>query len=186
MIDLVRRRLSAYSPSFLDGGREMKASVLIPMFQDDGASHIVLTKRTDTVKYHKGEISFPGGMREEEDHDALATAMRECWEEIGVEPKDVEVLGRLDDMSTFTGFVISPFVAHIPYPYNFRVNPGEVGYLIYLPVPYLLSSTAVREKVEFQGGMTEAPAIYFENERIWGATCRILLQLKRIIQGDQV
>jgi 8-oxo-dGTP pyrophosphatase MutT (NUDIX family) len=186
MIDLVRRRLSLYSPSFLDAREDVRASVLIPLFMDGDEDRIVLTKRTETVKYHKGEISFPGGMYEREDEDALATAMRECWEEIGVEPEHMEILGRLDDMHTYTGFIISPFVGLIPYPYDFRVNPDEVSYIVYLPVPFLLSCAPVVETVDFQGGVTRAPAIYYENERIWGATCRILLQLRRIIQNEKI
>lgn len=182
MIDLVRRKISTFSPTFLEGNKEIRASVLIPIFEMNGDTTILLTKRTETVKYHKGEISFPGGMSEDEDKDASATAIRECWEEVGVEPEHMDIIGRLDDMSTFTGFVISPFVGRIPYPYNFRLNPDEVSYLIKLPLSHLLSTVPTVEQVEFRGFQEEAPAIYYQNERIWGATCRILLQLKGIIQ----
>jgi 8-oxo-dGTP pyrophosphatase MutT (NUDIX family) len=182
MVDLVRRKIAGFSPSFMNGGRDIRASVLIPVFENDGDVHILLTKRTETVKYHKSEISFPGGMSEEEDKDARATAIRECWEEVGVEPHHMDIIGRLDDMATFTGFVISPFVGFIPYPYDFRINPDEVSYLIHLPLSHLLSTTPKAEQVEFRGFQEEAPAIYFHNERIWGATCRILLQFKGIIQ----
>jgi 8-oxo-dGTP pyrophosphatase MutT (NUDIX family) len=182
MIDLVRRKISNYSPTFLEGNKEIRASVLIPIFENGGNINILLTKRAETVKYHKGEISFPGGMFEEEDNDAGATAIRECWEEVGIKPEDMDIIGRLDDMRTFTGFVISPFVAFIPYPYNFTLNPDEVTYLIKLPLPHLLVTSAIMEQVEFRGFQEEAPAIYYQNERIWGATCRILLQLKGIIQ----
>ena len=76
------------------------AGVLIPIFEQDGSVHIVLTKRTHTVKIHKGEVSFPGGMFEKEDGTLQETALRECYEEIGVRKEDVEVIGRLDDMYT--------------------------------------------------------------------------------------
>ncbi len=138
------------------------------------------------MKHHKGEISFPGGMYETVDGDTLTTAIRECHEEIGVKETDIEIVGRLDDMSTFTGFVITPYVGLIPFPYDFKLNPGEVEYLIYLPVPHLLKAELKMETVEFQGGLTRAPAIYYEGERIWGATCRILMQLRKIIEDDTV
>jgi 8-oxo-dGTP pyrophosphatase MutT (NUDIX family) len=186
MIPLLRRTLSAYKPSPLHREEAMCASVLIPIFENGAGPHIVLTKRSTTVKYHKGEISFPGGMYEEDDGDTLTTAIRECGEEIGVEGGDIEIVGRLDDMSTYTGFVITPYVGLIPFPYDFKLNPGEVAYLIYLPVTHLLEAVLQIETVEFQGRTGKAPAFYYEGERIWGATCRILMQLRKIIEDAKV
>lgn len=162
----------------------MRAAVLIPVFQKGAQTHILLTKRTDTVKYHKGEISFPGGMYEENDGDPLATAIRESAEEIGMKPEDVEIVGRLDDMHTFTGFVITPYVGLVPFPYDFTLNPDEVSYLIYLPLSHLLTHEQIMESVGFKGDTVQAPAIYYEGERIWGATCRMLFQLRKIIQDE--
>ena len=88
------------------------------------------------MRFHKGEVSFPGGMYEETDGDILNTALRECSEEIGVKRDDVEIIGRLDDVYTLTGFVITPYVGIIPYPYEFRTNPEEVAYIIMLPYTY--------------------------------------------------
>jgi 8-oxo-dGTP pyrophosphatase MutT (NUDIX family) len=187
MITMLRRRLSAFRPALSSNpDKKVCASVLIPLVEASAGVHIVLTRRTNTVKYHKGEVSFPGGVYEADDGDTLKTAMRECSEEIGVKPEDVEVVGRLDDMNTFTGFVITPYVGIIPYPYAFRLNPGEVAYLIYLPVAFLLGCELQTETIEFQGGTAEAPAIYYEGERIWGATCRILMQLRKIMTDETV
>ncbi len=185
-ISLLRRKLAAYHPTSKDGTQRMRSSVLIPILQNGEDMQILLTKRTEKVKYHKGEISFPGGMYEENDGNALTTAVRESMEEIGLRQADVDILGRLDDMNTFTGFVITPYVGLVPYPYDFVLNPDEVSYLIYLPMPYLLSCKYAVECVEFGGAMRRAPAIYYEGERIWGATCRILLQFRRIVQDEEV
>lgn len=186
MLPLLRNILSAYKPSTLQRDRDVCASVLIPIFENGAGPHILLTKRTMTVKYHKGEISFPGGMYEEEDRDALTTAIRECDEEIGVRGDDIEILGRLDEMRTFTGFVITPYVGLIPYPYDFKLNPGEVAYLVYLPMAHLLETEPQMETVESQDLPRTAPAIYYEGERIWGATCRILMQLRKVIKDATV
>lgn len=186
MLPLLRRLLSSYTPSTLERDKSICSSVLIPVFEDGQGPRILLTKRTMTVKYHKGEVSFPGGMYEEVDGDTLTTAIRECHEEIGVAGADIEVLGRLDDMRTYTGFVITPYVGVIPYPYDFKLNPGEVAYLISLPVPYLLEAETQIETVDFEGLPRRAPAIYYEGERIWGATCKILLQLRKIIEDATV
>jgi 8-oxo-dGTP pyrophosphatase MutT (NUDIX family) len=186
MLPLLRRLLSSYTPSTLRHDEGVRSSVLIPIFENGAGPHIVLTKRTVTVKHHKGEISFPGGMYEEGDEDTLTTALRETSEEIGVDNADVEILGRLDDMSTYTGFVITPYVGLIPHPYDFKLNPGEVAYLIYLPVSYLLEAEPRIEAVELEGRPKSAPAIYYEGERIWGATCRILMQLRKIIKDATI
>jgi 8-oxo-dGTP pyrophosphatase MutT (NUDIX family) len=186
VISLLKRKLSTYSPCSKDRSEDVSASVLVPVFENGGGAHIVLTKRSDTVKYHKGEISFPGGMYEKGDSDTLMTAMRECREEIGVEPEDIQILGRLDDMNTFTGFVITPYVGAIPFPYDFTLNPGEVSYLIHLPISYLLGYNMLAETTEYHGSTLRSPVIYYEGERIWGATCRILQRLKKILADEQV
>jgi 8-oxo-dGTP pyrophosphatase MutT (NUDIX family) len=74
------------------------------------------------VNVHKGEVSFPGGMCEATDNDTMTTALRECEEEVGVNRKDVEIIGRIDDMRTITGFLITPYVGLIPYPYPFKIT----------------------------------------------------------------
>lgn len=164
----------------------MRASVLIPVLLKNGDdAHILLTKRTDKVKYHKGEISFPGGMYEDGDGDALTTALRESMEEIGAKPQDVEIIGRLNDTNTFTGFVITPYVGLLPFPYDFTLSPAEVSYLIYLPLSYLMTSQYRLESAELNGRNRQAPAFYYEGERIWGATCRMLLQLRSILQDKE-
>jgi 8-oxo-dGTP pyrophosphatase MutT (NUDIX family) len=185
MIDLLKRKLSAFQPSSLDGRERMRASVLIPVLSKDGGAHILLTKRTEKVKYHKGEISFPGGTYEEGDGDALTTATRESMEEIGLRPEDVEIVGRLDDINTFTGFMVTPYVGLIPFPYDFTLSPDEVSYLIYLPFSYLMTSRYRLESAELNGRNRQAPAIYYEGERIWGATCRMLLQLRGVLEDGK-
>ncbi len=147
---------------------------------------ILLTKRTHTVNAHKGEVSFPGGMYEESDGSTQETALRECCEEIGVRKGDIEIIGRLDDLYTMTGFVISPYVGVIPYPYAFRTNPQEVAYLIYLPFDFLMEHAAATKSAFHEGKTEVVPAIYYDGDRIWGATCRILLRLREIVVSEEI
>ncbi len=153
--------------------------MLIPIMGEDGDARILLTRRSTNVKSHKGEISFPGGMYEDADGETVRTAIRECGEEIGVGPNDIEIVGRLSDMETMTGFVITPYVGLIPYPYDFKLNPDEVRYLIYLPFPFLMSSRPQATTAEHKGRTMEVFEIVYNGERIWGATCRLLLELRR-------
>ena len=186
MIPRLREKLSAYRPASLRSQMKTRASVLIPIAAENGDTRILLTRRTTSVKYHKGEISFPGGMYEEYDRETVRTAIRECGEEIGVRPDDIEIVGRLDDMETMTGFVITPYVGVIPYPYNFRLNPEEVHYLIWLPLPFLMSCRPEVTISEQKGKAFEVFAIRYNGERIWGATCKLLLELRRILEDEKV
>ena len=184
MISLLKQRLSTYKPSSVKAGTNTRASVLIPLMGEDGDERILLTRRTNSVRSHKGEISFPGGMYEESDGETVRTAVRECGEEIGVRPGDIEIVGRLSDMETMTGFVITPYVGLIPFPYDFKLNPHEVRYLIYLPFPFLMSCRPEAATAERNGQAVEVFEIVYNGERIWGATCRLLIELRRILDEE--
>lgn len=153
----------------------------MPLYRAGDEEFIILMKRTMSVKAHPGEISFPGGMYESGDGDSRATALRECCEEIGVRAEDIKILGRLDDERTLTGFVITPFVGIIPFPYRFTLSEREVAYLIHLPLRFLADSAPIIERVDYEGTVKGIHALYYKGERIWGATCRLLLKLKEII-----
>jgi len=156
----------------------VSAGVLVPLFLKDEKLQVLFTQRTLAVKDHRGQIAFPGGVRDPEDPHLLATALRECQEEIGLDPDAVEVQGALPAVATITGYYITPFVGIIPHPYNFRPNPREVKRLLALPVtdfspPDRWSSGPY----VFQGRTTRV--YYWHNglEVVWGATARILLNL---------
>jgi 8-oxo-dGTP pyrophosphatase MutT (NUDIX family) len=186
MISTLRDLLALYEPRRIQCSQTRAAGVIIPVFENNGEASIVLTKRACSVAIHKGEVSFPGGMYEEQDGNTKNTALRECCEEFGVRTGDVEVIGRLDELYTLTGFVISPYVGIIPYPYTFRTTPAEVAYLIMLPFNYLLTVKPHFEAASYEGKTLEVPSFHYAGDRIWGATCRILLRLREIIDGQKV
>jgi 8-oxo-dGTP pyrophosphatase MutT (NUDIX family) len=186
MISLIREKVKQYSPKTIEGPEAVCAGVVIPVYEKEQESFIVLTKRSNEVRMHKGEVSFPGGMCEDGDGSVMNTALRECCEEIGVRTKDVEIIGRLDDMYTLTGFVITPYVGIIPYPYRFKTNPREVAYLINLPVEYLMGVNQDMEEAEHMGNIQIVPSFYYNDDRVWGATCRLLLQFREIINDKAI
>jgi 8-oxo-dGTP pyrophosphatase MutT (NUDIX family) len=158
------------------------AAVLLPLFQKNGETHILLTKRTDKVEHHKGQISFPGGAFHYEDMDYLTTALRETEEEIGVEMEAVEVLGELDHMTTLSNFRICPYVGIIPYPYPFKLSSFEVERLIELPLDYLLNQAELKEAPFTYGGKSVINlCIDYQGDIIWGATAKILKNFADII-----
>ncbi len=146
------------------------------MFQKDGEWHLLFIKRTEKVRVHKGQISFPGGVCEKPDGTCLNTALREATEEIGLKAEDIQVLGELDDQeSVITNFLITPFLAIIPYPYDFRLDRHEVDELLEVPI------TALLEQNDQPGEATAYGKINYtyryQNKVIWGATARILKKL---------
>jgi len=166
----------------------ISAAVLLPIYYKQGQYYILLTKRTEKVKEHKGQISFPGGAREGEEM-LVNTALRECAEEIGLMAEEVEILGELDDtISRTSNYIISPFVALIPWPYQFQVNREEIEELIEVPLSALLDSSYQRQDTEIIDGETVTSYCYYYQGRvIWGATARILNQFldifTRVMEG---
>ncbi len=152
------------------------SAVLLPLYEKQGQYHILFIKRAETVKEHKGQISFPGGTREEGDRTLLDTALRECIEEIGLCAEDVEILGELDDeVTTTSNYIVSSFIAVIPWPYHFKMNEGEVEEIIEVPILALLDKNCLRRDTEILAGkVIDSFAYHYQGRIIWGATARIL------------
>jgi 8-oxo-dGTP pyrophosphatase MutT (NUDIX family) len=156
-------------------GRERPAAVLVLVYERHDELVTVLTRRSEFVRGHRGEISLPGGAPEPGDPDLYATALRETWEELGVAPADVALEGALAPVLTVvTNYAITPFVARLGRPV-FQPNPREVAEVIELPLRRLAEPDACREEIRVADGMPRT--IYFYDHGphvIWGATARIL------------
>ena len=137
------------------------------------------------MEVHKGQLSFPGGAWDKGDEDLLATAFRESFEEIGLRPEDIELLGELDDVETLvSNFVITPFVAAIPYPYEFKINQREVEELVEVPLSVFLDQNNFSEELLQGKGETVVSYSYrYKDHVIWGATARILKQFLDSVFG---
>jgi len=161
-----------------------QASVLLPLFIKDGHYWLLLMRRANTVEYHKGEVSFPGGVVDEKDDNLESTAKRETFEEIGVREEDIEILGQLDDMTTITSrFIVHPFVGIVPFPYEFNLNRSEVDRLIEVPLQFFLDPSQPRAfPIHYKGESFETPAFIYEGIVIWGATERILENFISVIR----
>ena len=158
-------------------GENLKASaVLIPLFYNKGQYHVLFTERSDEVVFHKGQVCFPGGTREPSDSSLLQTALREAEEEIGLEAKDIEILGELDDILTFvTNYVISPFVGFLPYPHSLKTNGREVKGAFSVPLSFLMDEANFKQ---------DSYAYEYEGHIIWGATARIVRQFIDLLKSE--
>ena len=136
------------------------------MYEKHESIHILFTKRTESVKHHKGQISFPGGAADEGDDELSVTALRETQEEVGIQTRHVEIIAELDDMITPTGFRVTPFVGCFSYPYDFSINPGEIAELIEVPLQHLLDPANYRTGTrEFRGKTYEIH--YYRIRRVY-------------------
>jgi 8-oxo-dGTP pyrophosphatase MutT (NUDIX family) len=152
------------------------AAVLLMLFERDGEPWLIFTRRTHHVAQHKGEISFPGGGRDDEDADLESTAVRETVEELGVDPVDITIVGRLDELPTFvTGYNVTPYVAVVPEQHSYRPSDVEIDEVIELPVAEL-DRVARREVIVRRGFPIETNIFETRGHFIWGLTGAILRQ----------
>jgi 8-oxo-dGTP pyrophosphatase MutT (NUDIX family) len=166
--------------------RLVPAAVLLPIYYKEGEVHILFTRRTENVREHKRQISFPGGAYQAGDKSLLDTALRESAEEIGLAPDRVKVLGELDDtVTSVTNYIVSPFVGLIPWPYDFKPDGWETDEIIEAPLPTLLDEESWQHKTEVVEGREVTGYFYhYRGDVIWGATARILNQfLELFIQA---
>jgi 8-oxo-dGTP pyrophosphatase MutT (NUDIX family) len=152
--------------------------VLVPLFLDaEGALHAVFTERRADLRSHAGEISFPGGRRDEQDAHLCETALREAHEEIGLPPDAVELLGALPPTPTFvTNYAIYPFVGMIEPGFAWVVAEAEVGQVLELPLEAVRRGHARRRLVR-RGVPFRTDTYEVDGHLIWGATARIVAEL---------
>lgn len=183
----IREILIARNPESQAGNSSQRvhASVLIPLFEDDGEHKVLFTERTRRVEHHKGQISFPGGKVDEEDDTFEETALREAYEEIGLATEDVTILGRIDDaLTAVSDFIVHPFVGLIPYPYDFRLNVREVNRLVRVPIEVFFSDGSLykRDWAEIEGKIYHGAVYHYHGDVIWGATARIMQNFVDVIR----
>jgi 8-oxo-dGTP pyrophosphatase MutT (NUDIX family) len=189
-LERVRARLAALPPAsgpvpLVTGSRA--AAVLLPLFEEDGETRVILTKRPETMPSHQGEIAFPGGKFDPDiDYDLRATALREAHEEIGLEPNEVDVIARLEGIATVASrFVITPFVGVMTRRPVLHPDPREVVAVLDVPLSELMADGVYREE-RWDTWKADLDVHFYEltGETVWGATARILTGfLAHIVTG---
>jgi len=158
------------------------ASVLVPIVAREAELTVLFTQRTAHLKEHSGQVSFPGGRAEPADPTPEATALRETREEIGLAPRHVELLGRLSEYRTRTGFRVTPVVGVLSPPFELRPDPREVDSVFEVPLSFLLDpANHLRRSRRWQGETRWFFAIQYRDRTIWGATAGMLVNLYRYL-----
>jgi 8-oxo-dGTP pyrophosphatase MutT (NUDIX family) len=174
---LPRVLLAAEAAEQLDVPGRTDAAVLVPIYVQKGQLHLVFTKRRDDLRRHPGEISFPGGRREEHEHDLWTTALREAEEEIGLPASAVTIVGALQPTPTIaTGYAVYPFVGLIKSTRDWVPSAGEVAEVLELPVPALVAGYG-RRRLLRRGLPIRTDTYLVGDHLIWGATARIVSDL---------
>ena len=156
------------------------AAVLVPIVEHPSGLTVIFTQRTSQLKAHSGQVSFPGGRAEPEDPTPEFTALREAQEEIGLAADRVEVLARLPEYHTRTGFRVTPVVGLLTPPLALKPDPREVEELFEVPLAFLLDpKNHRRETRQLQGRAVGYYVIQYGRRRIWGATAGMLVNLYR-------
>jgi 8-oxo-dGTP pyrophosphatase MutT (NUDIX family) len=164
-------------------GDEFKAAgVLIPIIEHRAGLSVLLTRRAEHLRYHAGQVSFPGGRMEAGDADVRATALRETHEEVGISPGDVDIAGYLDPVLTITGYTVTPVVGLVRPGVELSVDPGEVQHAFEVPLAFLLDARNAHESRRVLHGVS-IPVLEFNyaSERIWGATANIVMILRNLL-----
>ena len=160
------------------------AAVLVGLVPRNAGWQVMLTLRTDALRHHAGQVSFPGGRIEASDSDPIAAALREAHEEIGVVPGQVEPLGYLDPFDTISGFHVYPVVARIAPDYRPILDPREVADVFEVPLDYLLDASNVRLVArEYAGRQRHYHEYAYARHRIWGATAAMLVNLRERLEA---
>ncbi len=158
------------------------AAVLVPVVarvtENVSSPTILLTRRAAHLKDHSGQVSFPGGRVQADDASPEATALREAREEIGLDPGRVELLGRMPEYLTRTGFRITPVIAIVTPPFELRRDANEVEEIFEVPLAFLLDpANRQRQSREWQGELRWFYAMPYQQHYIWGATAGMLVNL---------
>lgn len=160
------------------------AAVLVPLLWEDHHWRLLLTRRTETVQSHKGQVSFPGGASDPDDSSPEATALRETYEEIGLPPDDVAIIGRLAVRPTISSFLVTPVVGRIRGPCTYSLSLHEVSRVFSIPLCWLADPANWEEKPRSTPiGFFEHIIHYkpYDGEVLWGATARITQDLLKIL-----
>ena len=171
-----------YAEMAVDPNTRLKcAAVLVPLTYYKDEWHILFTRRTDRVESHKGQVSFPGGACDEGETTPEQTALREAEEEIGMNPTDVKILGRLSRLVTVSSFRVSPIVGVIPFPYAFKVAGVEVARVFTIQLLWLENKNNYWEFSLRESDRSLIAYHPYEGELLWGATARMTVNFLKTL-----
>jgi 8-oxo-dGTP pyrophosphatase MutT (NUDIX family) len=182
-IDSIKNFLSRYRPRKIEPDSLVPSAVLLVLVSTASGPSFLLTKRTESVEHHKGQISFPGGAKDSRDINLLETALRETEEEIGLHRSAIEILGEIDELQVPSGFLITPFVGHVHHLPRLFPNHHEVAEVLLLPIDEFRDRSRRRSEVREIGGLQREVYFYdIGKEPVWGATAWMIARFLELVE----
>lgn len=164
------KRLSDLKPSTL-----RKASVLVGFVERDSGIHVIFTKRAEHLKHHPGQVSFPGGKYEDHDLTLSQTAIRETFEEIGIEAEKISVFGQMPDLPTVSKFTVTPFLAFVSSDYQAKIDANEVAEVFEVPIETVLDKNRLHShQFRINNSSHRIFGLNYGQHFIWGMTAQII------------
>jgi 8-oxo-dGTP pyrophosphatase MutT (NUDIX family) len=191
----ILKRLAAHSTKTIDNpyssslpeSSTQPAAVLIPLFRIQASWQILFIRRTEIPgDKHSGQVAFPGGACDSIDNNAEEAAIRETHEELGINPNDITILGKLNQFITITNFIVTPIIGMIPWPYPLHIEPKEVSRVFTIPLAWLNDPSNREIFVRKLPNGKPAKVIYFneyDGEILWGASARFILTFLNILNS---
>lgn len=162
------------------------AGVLVLIIERVPHLTVLLTRRSAELKHHASQICFPGGRMEKTDDSILHTALRETWEEVGILPGAIDVIGSLDPHPTITGYAVTPVVGLVEPPLKLQIDEREVEVAFEVPLQFLMDPDNVQHSMRtFRGHTVPTIEFHFGGHRIWGATASMLIKLRKMLLDNR-
>lgn len=182
MLDKLRQRVQAHSPSALPSDRSFpEAAVLVPITRS-AEPQVVLTLRASGLSTHGGEVAFPGGRRDPEDESLVFTALREAHEEVGLAPGLVEVIGPLSTQISRHGIKVTPYVGFIPDYVEFQANRDEIAAVFSVPLEFFREDPReITHRIDYLGYSWYVPSYRYGGFKIWGLTAMMVVELVNLV-----
>lgn len=178
----IRKVFSTYTKKRLDPEGLIPSAVLFPIVQTNEGLEVLLLQRSNMVEHHKGEVGFPGGRIDPSDQGPLDAALRESEEEVGILPRDVEIIGELDDYITVTGYHITPFLGILSNIMDLGPRTIETTEAFFVPLHFFEQPGNVRRQyIEWQGRPMAVYVSQYDQKVIWGATLAVIMRFLKVI-----
>jgi 8-oxo-dGTP pyrophosphatase MutT (NUDIX family) len=181
VVQKIATKLKNRTPKSIVGDHYKPAAVLIPIQEREDGEYLVLTKRAERMRHHSGQVAFPGGRIDAGDRDAVEAALRESYEEIGIQPRDVRILGQLDQRTAGYGFLVTPVIGVIPPVCEFVLNPAETAAVCSVPISTLIESPNYTVNDYLSPDRHPAHHFYVNGWDVWGVTAQMIVQLLELV-----
>jgi len=188
MHDFIAQKFVQYQPRTVNAELQTPAAVLVAITDDVDNPEVILTRRAEHLPTHKGQIAFPGGKAEPEDVDLVATALREAFEEVALNPELVKIVGPMGQVLSRQGFVVTPIVGVVPASIVSQLTPnlGELDRIFTVPLRFLTDSKPIMDPLPIIAGVKQVPSFYYHEYRIWGMTAFILAEFVNLVFDGRI